>query len=85
MVVYLISEQAVLWQVPNQPLDITPLGVLGEEIIYGNGRSGWFLHQDSALGQSVFKAASQSESELSTNLKTYFRGWNNCADVENVY
>ena len=41
--VYLISEKAVLWQVPNQPLEITPLGVLGEEIIYGNGRSGRFL------------------------------------------
>ena len=37
MAVYLISEKAVLWQVPNQPLEITPLGVLGEDIIYGNG------------------------------------------------
>ena len=75
MAVYLISEKAVLWQVPNQPLEITPLGVLGEDIIYGNGRSGWFL--DAGF--------SQSESELSTNSKTRFRGWNNCADVENVY
>ena len=35
-----ISKSAVLWQVPNQPLEITPLGVLGEEKIYGDGRSG---------------------------------------------
>ena len=40
---YLILEKAVLWQVPNQPLEITPLGVLGEDIIYDNGRSGRFL------------------------------------------